>query len=73
MKKYTVYGVNSMGSTWYLCDKNADRCRLWIGAPKEMRTQYDTYEEARKKADELDHAYRFGSTRHHVEEMEVET
>lgn len=70
MAKFTVCGVNSMGSTWYLGNKDARSCTVWSGAPKENRATYSTYEEAKKKATELDKIYQFGSTRHYVEEVE---
>lgn len=69
--QYTVYGVNSMGSTWYLSNPKADSCTLWTGAPKEMRATFASREEALEKAKELDEIFRFGSTRHFVEEVKV--
>ena len=66
MEKYYVYGVNSMGSTWYLDSKEANKCTLWTGAPKEMRAVYDSKEEAKEKALQLDESHKFGSTRHYV-------
>ena len=66
MEKYYVYGVNNMGSTWYLSNKEADGCTLWPGAPKEMRAVYDSKEEAKEKVMQLDELYKFGSTRHYV-------
>ena len=66
MEKYYVYGVNNMGSTWYLSNKEADSCTLWPGAPKEMRAVYDSKEEAKEKVVQLDELYKFGSTRHYV-------
>lgn len=70
--KYTVYGVNDMGSTWYLSDKNASRCTLWTGGPKEMRAVFDTKAEAQQKVMELDEIYQFGSTRHFIEPVCVQ-
>lgn len=70
--KYTVYGVNDMGSTWYLSDKNASRCTLWTGGPKEMRAVFDTKAEAQQKVMELDEIYQFGSTRHFIEPVRVQ-
>lgn len=64
---YYVYGVNSMGCTWYLSSPDADKCTLWSGAPKEYRATYATRAEAEAKIAQLDHAHRFGSTRHHVQ------
>ena len=66
MDKYNVYGVNSMGSTWYLADKNSSECSLWSGAPREMRAVFDSLEEAQAKVEELNESYKFASTRHHV-------
>lgn len=66
MEKYYVYGVNNMGSTWYLSNKESDSCTLWTGAPKEMRAVYDSKEEAEEKVVQLDELYKFGSTRHYV-------
>lgn len=66
MEKYYVYGVNNMGSTWYLSNKESDSCTLWTGAPKEMRAVYNSKEEAKEKAAQLDEKYKFGSTRHYV-------
>lgn len=64
---YYICGVNSMGSTWYLSDKGSTSCTLWSGAPKELRAVYDNIQEARDKVKELDEAYIFASTRHHIE------
>lgn len=66
---YYVYGVNSMGSTWYLSKPGADRCDLWTGAPEEMRAVFDTKAAAREECQRLDHIFRFGSTRHFIEEV----
>lgn len=66
---YWVYGVNNMGSTWYLSDPEKKSCTLWTGAPKEMRATFETKEAAKEKAKELDYICRFGSTRHHVQEV----
>jgi hypothetical protein len=67
--KYHVYGVNSMGSTWYLSKPGAQRCDLWTGAPKELRATFDTKEAARAECQRLDDVFRFGSTRHFVQEV----
>lgn len=61
-----ICGVNSMGSTWYLSNKEAKECTLWSGAPKEMRAVYDDKEEAKRKVKELDKAFEFASTRHSI-------
>jgi hypothetical protein len=66
MAHYYVYGVNDFGSTWYLDHKDASMCTLWSGAPKEMRVVYNSREEAQNKADALNEAYKFGSTRHFI-------
>lgn len=67
MEKYYVYGINSMGSTWYLSDKNADRCDLWSKAPKSMRATYNSKAEAKEKVKALDKIFEFGTTRHNIE------
>lgn len=67
--KYWVYGVNSMGSTWYLWNRNAERCDLWDGAPKENRAIFDSKSAALEKCQQLDNIFRFGSTRHFVQEV----
>ncbi len=69
MAKYWIYGVNSMGSTWYLRSKDAQSCQLWTGAPKESRAIFDTREAAEAKRAELDNSFRFGSTRHFLQEV----
>lgn len=66
---YYIYGINSMGSKWYLGDKSERGCTVWTGAPKENRAVYDSEEEARKKVEELDYIYQFGSTRHYIEKV----
>ena len=66
--KYWIYGVNSMGSTWYLQNPDAKSCTLWTGGPRENRTTFDTREAAEKKRAELDENFRFGSTRHFIME-----
>jgi hypothetical protein len=66
MEKYFICGINTMGSTWYLSDKNANECNLWSGAPKEMRAIFDNKEEAMKKVKQLDENFRFGTTRHYL-------
>lgn len=68
--RYWVYGTNSMGSTWYLSNKDSKECTLWTGAPKEMRAAYDNLEQARAKVKELDEAFKFASTRHSVQSFE---
>ena len=65
--KYWVYGVNSMGSTWYLSKPGAQRCDLWTGAPKELRATFDTKEAAQEECKRLDYIFRFGSTWHFVQ------
>lgn len=67
--KYWIYGLNSMGSTWYLGSKDAKECTVWTGAPTEMRAVYTDIESARKKVAELDEEFMFGTTRHHVERI----
>jgi hypothetical protein len=69
MKKYWIYGVNSMGSTWYLQSEDAQSCNLWIGAPEELRATFDTKEAAEAKRAELDRVFRFGSTRHFIKKI----
>ena len=66
MDKWYICGVNSMGSTWYLADKDSKECTLWDGAPKEMRAVYDSREEAENKVKELDEAFKFATTRHSI-------
>lgn len=66
---YYVYGINSMGSKWYLGDKSETGCTVWAGAPKECRVVYDSEEEARRKVEELNYNYRHGSTRHYIEKV----
>mgnify|MGYP000870037041 CR=1 FL=1 len=63
---YYVYGINSMGSVWYVSTKDTNGAHLWSGASKEMRATY-TKEEAQAEIARLDEIYRFGSTRHHYE------
>lgn len=67
--KYWVYGVNSMGSTWYLSQPGEQRCTLWTGAPAELRTTFDTKEAALTECERLDDIFKFGSTRHFVQEV----
>lgn len=63
---YWVYGVNDMGSTWYVSDKLSDRATLWPGASKDLRQRFSKAE-AVNMAEHLDKIYEFGSTRHHIE------
>lgn len=72
MSKWYVCGTNSMGSTWYLSNKDARECILWSGAPKEYRATYDNKEEALEKAKELDVNFQFGTTRHRIKKVEEE-
>ena len=66
--QYYVYGVNSMGSTWYLSKDGKDKCTLYAGADRRLRKVFDTREEAQAAVEHLDYEYRFGSTRHHIQE-----
>lgn len=70
MDKYYVYGINSMGSTWYLNNRNANSCTLWSGAPKEMRYIFDNKDDAKEKVKQLDEAFVFGTTRHYICKVE---
>lgn len=62
---YWVAGVNSMGTTWYLGNKDDKECTVWYGAPKEMRYTFTDLESAKAKVAELDENFKFASTRHH--------
>jgi hypothetical protein len=62
---YWVYGLNNMGTMWFVDNKNANRATLWAGAPDELR-QLFSKEEAISMVNQLDKASEFGSTRHYV-------
>lgn len=62
---YWVYGINNMGTMWFVDNKLADRATLWAGAPKELRQKFSK-EEAGAMAEKLDKIYEFGSTRHYI-------
>lgn len=66
--QYYVYGVNDMRSTWYLSKDGKDKCTLYAGADRRLRKTFDTREAAQAAVEHLDYCYRFGSTRHHIQE-----
>ena len=70
MTKYNVYGVNSMGSVWFLSDKDGKECSLYDKAPKELRAVFDSVDDAKRKAEELDYNFRFGTTKHFIRKAE---
>ena len=67
-ENYWVCGVNSMGSTWYVDNKDVNSATLWIGAPKEMRWKFSK-REALEMKNHLDKVFEFASTRHYIEEV----
>jgi hypothetical protein len=56
-----------MDSKWYLWNKKDTTCSLSCKADKINRAFYDNEEDAKKKVEELDYNFRFGSTRHFIE------
>ena len=64
---YWVYGLNNMGTMWFVDNEIAERATLWAGAPKELRLNFSK-EEANAIANKLDKIYEFGSTRHYIME-----
>ena len=69
-QEYWVYGINDMGSTWFVSGAPADRATLWSGAPKECRHKFSK-NEALEMVNHLDKVFEFCSTRHYI--MEVTT
>ena len=66
--QYYVYGVNNMDSIWYLSKEGKDKCTLYAGADRRLRKAFDTKEEAQEAVEHLDYQFRFGSTRHYIQE-----
>ena len=68
--KYYIYRYDSKGERLYLGGKGADHCGLWAFAPEELRAAFDTKEEAKKKALELDFGFKFAGPVHIVEKAQ---